>query len=160
MIIDLGGITAVEIFAGYLQQNFVSGQFQTISTPTFGLTGYWNPIAACGRSPTFVARWTTRRCRGRRLMSTPAVDWTLTTTCVPIYASTGMVITRWPTMRRLALARATNTTSTGHSVPACNTCRPVTFSSDRMYQFIHRTSNQFNSDYDQNIVMLRLGARL
>ncbi len=28
------------------------------------------------------------------------------------------------------------------------------------YQFIHRTSNQFNSDYDQNLVMLRLGARL
>ena len=28
------------------------------------------------------------------------------------------------------------------------------------YQFIHRTSNQFNYDYDQNIVMLRLGARL
>jgi hypothetical protein len=28
------------------------------------------------------------------------------------------------------------------------------------YQFIHRTSNQFNADYDQNIVMLRLGARL
>ena len=45
MIIDLGGITAVEIFAGYLQQTYVSGQFSTISTPTFGLTGYWNPIA-------------------------------------------------------------------------------------------------------------------
>ena len=28
------------------------------------------------------------------------------------------------------------------------------------YQFIHRSSNQFNGDYDQNIVMLRLGARL
>ena len=30
VVIDLGGITAVEIFAGYLQQNFVSGQFSTI----------------------------------------------------------------------------------------------------------------------------------
>ena len=28
------------------------------------------------------------------------------------------------------------------------------------YQFVHRTSNQFNSDYKQNVVMLRLGARL
>jgi hypothetical protein len=28
------------------------------------------------------------------------------------------------------------------------------------YQFIHRTSNQVDSDYDQNIVMLRLGAQL
>ena len=28
------------------------------------------------------------------------------------------------------------------------------------YQFIHRTSNQFNGDYDQNVIMLRLGARL
>ena len=29
-----------------------------------------------------------------------------------------------------------------------------------LLQFIHRTSNQFNADYDQNVVMLRLGARL
>ena len=28
------------------------------------------------------------------------------------------------------------------------------------YQFIHRTSNAFNSDYDQNLITLRLGARL
>jgi hypothetical protein len=28
------------------------------------------------------------------------------------------------------------------------------------YQFVHRTSNQFNADYDQNVIMLRLGARL
>jgi hypothetical protein len=27
------------------------------------------------------------------------------------------------------------------------------------YQFAHRTSNQLNSDYDQNIIMLRLGAQ-
>jgi hypothetical protein len=28
------------------------------------------------------------------------------------------------------------------------------------YQFVHRTSNQFNSDFNQNVLMLRLGARL
>ena len=28
------------------------------------------------------------------------------------------------------------------------------------YQYIQRWSNQFNGDYNQNIVMLRLGARL
>ena len=55
MIIDLGGITAVEIFAGYLQQTYVSGQFSTISTPTFGLIGYWNPIRGVWVKP-FIRR--------------------------------------------------------------------------------------------------------
>ena len=100
MIIDLGGVTAVEIFAGYLQQRFVSGQFSTISTPTFGLTGYWNPIRGLWVKPYIRREVDDSALRGRRLMSTPPVDWTLTTTCAPIYASTGMVITRWPTMRR------------------------------------------------------------
>jgi len=28
------------------------------------------------------------------------------------------------------------------------------------YQFVHRTSNIFNGDYDQNMILLRLGTRL
>src|SRR5258708_1664034 len=41
--LDLGGITSLEFFAGYIQQNYVDVRFQQISVPTFGLTGYWNP---------------------------------------------------------------------------------------------------------------------
>ncbi len=40
ILIDLGAVTSVEVFAGYLQQNFVDNQFAMISTPTFGVTGY------------------------------------------------------------------------------------------------------------------------
>lgn len=32
--------------------------------------------------------------------------------------------------------------------------------SNQYDQFIYRSSNQFNGDHDQNVVMLRLGARL
>ena len=51
-----GGITSVEAFAGYLQQNYNnSAAFPTISVPTFGLTGYWNPIRELWVKP-FVRR--------------------------------------------------------------------------------------------------------
>jgi hypothetical protein len=55
ILIDLGAVTSVELFAGYLQQNFVNNQFATISVPTFGLTGYWNPIRELWIKP-FVRR--------------------------------------------------------------------------------------------------------
>src|SRR5262249_48450064 len=41
--LDFGGITSMEFFAGYIQQNYVDVVFNQISVPTFGLTGYWNP---------------------------------------------------------------------------------------------------------------------
>ncbi|MBV8192640.1 MAG: outer membrane beta-barrel protein, partial [Alphaproteobacteria bacterium] len=44
ILIDISALTAVEVFAGYMQQNYRSSQFANISTPTFGLTGYWNPL--------------------------------------------------------------------------------------------------------------------
>ena len=53
--VDFGGITSVEAFVGYLQQNYQSSVFQNVSTPTFGLTGYWNPIRELWFKP-FVRR--------------------------------------------------------------------------------------------------------
>ena len=32
----------MDVFAGYLQQTYVSGQF--VTAPTFGLIGYWKPM--------------------------------------------------------------------------------------------------------------------
>jgi hypothetical protein len=160
IIIDLGGITAVEIFAGYLQQTFVSGQFSTISTPTFGLTGYWNPIRDLWVKPYI-----------RRTVD----DSALQGTAAYIYTTGGLDVDYnvRPNIRLnghgdysiadyAALSTGTNnqydqywTFRAGvQYLPTAN------FYVGPTYQFIHRTSNQFNADYDQNIVMLRLGARL
>ena len=160
LLVDLGGITSVEIFAGYLQQNFVSGQFSTISTPTFGLTGYWNPIRALWVKP-FV----------RRTVDDSAFQGT----AAYIYTTGGLDVdyhlrpnVRFNAHGDYAVADYAALSTGGNNqydqywtfragvqyLPTPN------FFIGPTYQFIHRTSNQFNSDYDQNVVMLRLGARL
>jgi hypothetical protein len=42
--IDFGGITQVEAFAGYREQNYDDSRLGSIRGPVFGLTGYWNPL--------------------------------------------------------------------------------------------------------------------
>lgn len=42
--IDFGGITQVEAFAGYSDQNYDDSRLGHIRGPVFGLTGYWNPL--------------------------------------------------------------------------------------------------------------------
>ncbi|HEY4167666.1 MAG TPA: outer membrane beta-barrel protein, partial [Reyranella sp.] len=158
--VDLGGITSFEAFVGYLQQNYQDSQFQTISTPQFGLTGYWNPI--------------------RELMVKPFVrrtveDSALTTAVSYVNTAFGTDVTykfrpnidvdahgdysiadygffpgvtsqryeQYLTLRASVLYRPTANFYIGPS-----------------YQYLHRDSNQPNSTYGQNMVMLRLGARL
>jgi hypothetical protein len=160
MIIDLGGITAVEIFAGYLQQTYVSGQFSTISTPTFGLIGYWNPVRGVWVKP-FIRR--------------TVDDSALQGTAAYINTSGGLDVNYHvlPNVRLDGHADYTVADYTALSPGTSNqydqyfTFRAgvqylptPNFYVGPTYQFIHRTSNQFNADYDQNVIMLRLGARL
>lgn len=160
MIVDLGGITAVEIFAGYLQQTYVSGQFSTISTPTFGLIGYWNPIRGVWVKP-FI----------RRTLD----DSALQGTAAYINTSGGLDVNYHflPNVRFDGHADYTVADYTALSAGTSNQYDQYwrlsvgvqylptpNFYVGPTYQFIHRTSNQFNADYDQNVVMLRLGARL
>jgi hypothetical protein len=160
MIIDLGGITAVEIFAGYLQQTYVSGQFSTISTPTFGLIGYWNPMRGVWVKP-FIRR--------------TVDDSALQGTAAYINTSGGLDVNYHvlPNIRLDGHADYTVADYTALSPGTSNqydqyfTFRAGVqylptphFYVGPTYQFIHRTSNQFNADYDQNVIMLRLGARL
>lgn len=160
MIIDLGGITAVEVFAGYLQQTYVSGQFATISTPTFGLTGYWNPIRDLWVKP-FIRR---------------TVDDSAFTGSAAYLSTTGGVDVNYhvrPNVRIDAHADYAVADYSALNAGGSNqydqyiTLRAglmylptANFFVGPVYQFIHRSSNQFNGDYDQNVVMLRLGARL
>jgi hypothetical protein len=160
MIIDLGGITALEFFAGYLQQTYISGQFATISTPTFGLTGYWNPIRDLWVKP-FIRR---------------TVDDSAFTGSAAYVSTTGGLDVNYnirPNLRVDAHADYAIADYSALSAGGNNqydqyiTLRAglVYFATPNFYvgptyQFIHRTSNQFQGDYDQNVVILRLGARL
>ena len=160
ILIDLGGLTAVELFAGYMQQNYVSGQFGTISTPTFGLTGYWNPLHELWVKP-FVRRVIDDSAfTNSAAFINTAVGFDLSYLARPnvqvdghadytiadytAFSNTaGAPYDQYITLRLGAMYFPTSNFYIGPS-----------------YQFVHRTSNQFNGDFNQNVVMLRLGARL
>lgn len=157
--IDFGGITSLEAFAGYLQQNYEDVRFQPIQAVTFGLTGYWNPM--------------------RELMVKPFVRRTVDDSALS--SSFGYLNTAFgvdvnynfrPNVRidahgdySIADYQAISTASNQYDqyytarigvmyLPTRN------FFVGPVYQFVHRTSNQVNSNYDQNLIMLKLGARL
>jgi hypothetical protein len=157
--IDFGGITSLEAFAGFIEQNYVDPQFQTIRVPTFGLTGYWNPLRELTVRP-FV----------RRTID----DTSLTNAAAYINTSGGVdVAYNWrPNIRLDGHADYSVADYQALSGTAGRYDQYYTFRAGLMYlitpnffvgpsyQFVHRTSNQFNSDYDQNLITLRLGARL
>jgi len=158
--VDLGGITSFEAFAGYLQQNYEDSRLQTISAPTFGLTGYWNPI--------------------RELMVKPFVRRTIedsALTTAASYISTGFgtdVTYSWRPNIQIDAHGDYSIADYGF-FPGVASQRYETYLTLRAsvlyrlnpnlyigpsYQYLHRDSNQPDSTYGQNIVMLRLGARL
>lgn len=158
--IDFGGITSLEAFAGYLQQNYVDAQFQTIRTPAFGLTGYWNPTRPLWVKP-FIKR--------------TVDDTALDTASGYLSTATGVDVTYdWRPNVRLT-AHGDYTIADYQAIEGTSNNRYDQYYTARVevlylptphffvgpsYQFVHRTSNQFNSDYDQSVIMLRLGARL
>jgi hypothetical protein len=160
ILIDLGGITAIEVFAGYLSQTYQSWQFSNVSVPTFGLTGYWNPIRELWVKP-FV----------RRTVDESA----LTTSAAYINTSGGLDIDYH--MRPNIRLNAHGDYSVADYLPQAGVVgtrydQYWTFRANAQYlftenfyvgpsyQFISRNSNQANSSYDQNVIMLRLGARM
>ncbi len=160
MVIDLGGITAVEVFAGYLRQTYVSGQFTTISTPTFGLTGYWNPIRDLWVKP-FIRR---------------TVDESAFTGSAAYVSTTGGLDVNYQVRPNLRVDGHADYAVADYSALSAGGTNQYdqyitlraglvysltpNFYLGPVYQFITRNSNQFNGDYNQNVVMLRLGARL
>jgi hypothetical protein len=158
--IDFGGVTSLEAFAGYMNQTYASSIFQNVSTPTFGLTGYWNPIRELWVKP-FVRR--------------TVDDSALTTSAAYINTSGGLDVNYHmrPNIRlngHVDYAVADYLPVSG--IPGNRYDQYWTFRADAMYlptpnffigpsyQFITRNSNQPNSNYDQNLIMLRLGTRI
>ena len=159
ILIDLGGVTSVEAFAGYMQQNYVQAGFQSISLPTFGLAGYWNPIRELWVKP-FLRRTIddSALASSQAYINTAAgvdVNYNLRPNIrldghfdysVADYQSIGGQSTQtdqYYTFRAGLLYLPTPNFFVGPT-----------------YQFIHRTSNLFNADFDQNVIMLRLGTRI
>jgi hypothetical protein len=158
--LDFGGITALEFFAGYIQQNYVDVQFKQISVPTFGLTGYWNPYR-----PLFI----------RPYIKRTVDDSSLANAAAYLNTSGGLDVnySMRPNIRLDGHADYTVVDYQAVSgTPGAEYDQYYTFRVGLLYlptpnfyvgptyQFVHRTSNIFNADYDQNVVMLRLGARL
>jgi len=161
LLIDLGGITSIEVFGGYVQQRYVDPRFPTISAPTFGLAAYWNPMRELWVKP-FV----------RRTVEESA----LTSTSAYLNTAFGIDVDyrMRPNIRvdghfdyAIADYNSVSGTSGGSRYDQYITFRAgvmylptPNFFVGPQYQFIHRTSNQALSDYDQNIIMLRLGTRI
>jgi len=157
LAIDFGGITSAEIFAGYVQQNYVS--FQTLRAPTFGITANWNPLPELRIKP-FLRR---------------TVEETSSTT------ASGYLNTQFgfnvgyyyrENIRFDGLARYNFIDyQTIPTVPAWHDqylylslgmkyLPTPNFFVGPEYQFTNRNSDQPNSNYSQNIIKLRLGAQL
>lgn len=160
ILFDLGGITSIEAFAGYMQQSYNNGQFANVSAPTFGIGGYWNPIRELWVKP-YLRRSVddSSLTTSGGFISTSAgldVDYNMRPnirlsahgdySIADYLASAGVVGTRYDqywTFRVGALYLPTPNFFIGPS-----------------YQFTSRTSNQPGSDFNQNLLMLRLGTRL
>lgn len=157
--IDFGGITSLEVFAGYLQQNYVDGNFKQISQPTFGLTGYWNPIREVSVRP-FIQRTVNDAglATAAAYLSTSGgldVDYKMRPNIkltahgdyavadYSVISRTSTEYDQYWTFRASAMYSPDNIFFIGPS-----------------YQYVYKTSNLANANYDQNIVMLRLGAHL
>jgi hypothetical protein len=160
LTIDFGGITSIEAFGGYVEQVYVDYRFPKVSAAAFGLAAYWNPIRELWVKP-FV----------RRTVEESAL------TSTSAYLNTAMGLDVEYRMRP-------NIRLDGHfdySIADYNAVsgsganrldQYITFRAGIQYlptpnffigpsyQFIHRSSSVANSDYDQNLIMLRLGTRI
>jgi hypothetical protein len=157
--IDFGGITSLEMFAGYLQQDYVDANFKQVAQPTFGLTGYWNPIREVSVRP-FIQRTVN--------------DSGLANAAAYVSTSGGLDVDykvrpniKLSAHGDYAIADYSLVSRTTNEYDQYLTFRTsATYSPDNIffigpsYQYVYKTSNLANQNYDQSIVMLRLGAHL
>ena len=158
--VELTSITSFEAFGGYLVQNYVDARFPQISAPTFGLTGYWSPL--------------------RQLVVKPYVRRTIDDSSLAEasgYLNTSAGVDANYKFRpnvqfnmhgeyAVADYQALSTSSSGRYDQYYTARGEVLYLPTEhffvgpSYQFVHRTSSQVGLGYDDNQIMLRLGARL
>lgn len=157
--LNLGGLTTAEAFAGYLQQNYVNQGTPPLQGPQFGLLAYWNPQKELWIKP-YV----------RRTVNEAAYvgDSGYLNTAMGFNANYNLR----PNIRLNALADYTIADYQSFSSTNSRYDQYVTLGASAMYlpvpqffigpsyQYVYRSSNQGGLDYSQNVILLRLGARL
>lgn len=156
---NLGGLTTAEAFAGYLQQNYVNQGTPPLQGPQFGLLANWSPVRDLQIKP-YV----------RRTVSEAAFigDSGYLNTSMGLNTSYNVR----PNIRLNGLADYTIADYQTFSSTNGRYDQYVTLGASAMYtpvreffigpsyQYVYRASNQPGLDYSQNVIMLRLGARL
>ena len=157
--IDLGGITSVEVFAGYMLQNYDDSRFFPVQGLMFGATGYWNPLRELWVKP-FVKR---------------SIEETSSTTFSGyINTAFGLDVDYHiqPNLRLNAHADYAIADYQNNVGAASRNDQYATLRTSLMYLFtpnfyigpqytyIQRTSSTPNTDYGNNIIMIKLGTRI
>ncbi len=155
--LDFGGITSVEVFAGFLQQDYVDSNFKQVMQPTFGLTGFWNPIRELSVRP-FVSRTVSDAglANAAAYLSTAGgldVDYKIRPN-IKISGFGSYSVADYSVVSRTSTEYDQYLTVRGS----------VIYSLDNVFfigpsvQYTYKTSNLPSANYDQIIAMLRLGA--
>lgn len=159
--IDIGGLTTAEVFAGYLQQNYVDSRFQTLQGPQFGLAAYWTPLKELWVKP-YVKRTVNEAAYvgDSGYLSTSfglEVDYKV----LPNVRLNGRGDYSIADYQGSASAGATNRYDQYYLFQAGVMYSPIReFFVGPQYQYVYRNSNQAGVNYGQNVILLRLGARL
>ena len=157
--IDLGGLTTAEAFAGYLQQNYVNPGTPPVQGPQFGLLAYWSPLRELWFKP-YV----------RRTVNEAAFvgDSGYLNTAMGLNASYNVL----PNVRLSALADYSIADYQSFSTTNARYDQYITLGASALYlpmpeffvgpsyQYVYRSSSQPGLGYSQNLIMIRLGARL
>ncbi len=156
---EITSITSFEVFGGYLQQNYVDARFPQVNVPTFGFTGYWSPIREIVVKP-YVRRTvddTSLASASGYLNTSAGLDANYKfRPNVQFNAHGDYSIADYQ-----AVSTGSNRYDQYYTARAEVLYLPIEhFFVGPSYQFVHRTSNQVGNDYDDNQIMLRLGARL
>jgi hypothetical protein len=157
--IDLGGLTTAEAFAGYLQQNYTNQGTPPLQGPQFGLLAYWTPLKELSIKP-YVKRTVNE--------AAYVGESGYLNTAMGVNANYNLL----PNVRLNGLADYSIADYQSFSTTNARYDQYLTFGASAMYlltpeffvgpsyQYVYRSSNQPGLNYSQNLIMLRLGARL
>ncbi len=160
--LDFGGITQLEVFGGYRDQNYDDSRFGHLRGAMFGLTGTWNPLV-----PLFVKPYVKR-----------SIEETVSTTHIGYWATSFGVNVDYDMRPNIKVHSGFSYTIADYkkakgAVGAFNRkddyitfeigfryLPTENFFIGPSYQFSTRNSNLSDTDFARHIFMLRIGAQL
>jgi hypothetical protein len=152
-------LTSIEVFAGYVQQNYVDPAFPTVAVPTFGLIGNWSPTRQITVKP-----YVKRTIDESGLSDSTAYINTSAGFDVGYYFRPNIEIDGHADYQIADYQIAVGSPGRYdqyYTFRGGILYSPIPrFFIGPTYQFLHRVSNQVGQSYDDNQIMLRLGARL